>query len=205
MAHGQSLPTWANNLAKEGFTVQKGFYGFYDMSLCKGSDTCYAMNPITPYGLIYLPTSPEETRAGNYTNSCHLHNTCKEINGVEYSPAWRIAEGETIVVQGLTPPKSTYWSFTNYLYSRFHAKGWTAKSKDLITCPDAKTEGNRCEIFSGINDPLNDETFNNGTNAFNSSFSLVLSWDSKAEAAVAHQINLDSYPGSQTEFLRFPG
>jgi hypothetical protein len=56
------------------------------------------MNPITPYGLVYLPPNQAETNAGNYTNSCHTHNLCKDINGTTYSSAWRVADGETIVV-----------------------------------------------------------------------------------------------------------
>jgi hypothetical protein len=128
--------------------------------MCKDSDVCYASNPLTPYGLIYLPNAPNETNAGGYTNTCVQHGLCKTVNGTTYNPGWRIAEGEVIVLTGKTPPESKYWSFTNYIYTRYHEKGWKPPSSvplqdRLVGCKEATDGPDRCEVFSGINDPLN--------------------------------------------------
>ena len=116
-------------------TMTEGEYDFFTVDSCVQSDTCYAINPITPYGLFYLPAHPNETAggAGNYTNSCHRHNICKEVPDTRagapagatrtLSPCWRLAPGDAVVLTGRTPPEATYWSFTNYLYTRFHDAG----------------------------------------------------------------------------------
>ena len=115
---------WFKSFEDDGWTVDNGIYDFFGMQLCKDSDVCYAGNPLTPYGLIYLPEGRNETKDGNYTNTCVRHGLCKEVNGTTYNPGWRIAEGEVIVLTGKTPPESMYWSFTNYIYTRYHEKGW---------------------------------------------------------------------------------
>ena len=168
---------WIHELRSEGFTVQKGLYGFFDTDTCSHSDTCYAINPLTPYGLFFLPPHPNETTHGNYTNTCHRHNMCRIINGTQYAPSWRIAEGEVVALIGRTPPKSTYWSFSNYLYTRFHGPSWRSYSgpypnlisnpnpswrsnaslgRRLIGCEKPGPTGDRCEVFAtGINESLN--------------------------------------------------
>merc|ERR1719316_1794795 len=108
-------------MESKGYRVQEGMYGYFTNEMCAHTDTCYAINPLTPYGLIYLPPHPEEkATVKNYTNTCHAHGLCKFEGDVTYAPAWRIAPGETIVLVGRTPPEATYWSFANYLYTRFH-------------------------------------------------------------------------------------
>ena len=85
---------WISDLQEEGWTVQEGVYDFFSTETCAHADTCYAINPLTPYGLAWLPPSPKETNEGNYTNSCHVHNLCKTIDGRIYSSSWRLAPGE---------------------------------------------------------------------------------------------------------------
>lgn len=52
-------PAWVQELVNKGYTVQEGEYGIFDTNTCLESDTCYAINPITPYGLMYLRRSGE--------------------------------------------------------------------------------------------------------------------------------------------------
>ncbi len=139
-----------------------------------------------------------------YTNTCHTHNLCRTENatGRLLAPGWRLAAGETIVVSGRTPPASAYFSFTNYLYSRYHPTGWRTNAtleRRLVSCPPGPS---RCEIFAGVNDPLNYLTVKtDGPSAFDSPFSFILAADSASEAAVA---SLLAQHGA-VNTIRFPG
>ena len=201
--------SWLDNLASSGWTVQQGQYGFFDIQTCSHSDTCYAINPLTPYGLMWLPPHPNETSAGNYSNTCHMHNLCRDVNGTTFSPSWRVAEGEVIVLQGLTPPESTYWSFSNYLYTRYHQPGWKSNAslvRRIVGCPNVP-DGGRCEIFSGINDPLNMQTVelpDGDRDPFEAPLQLLLTFDKKSEHVVAEQLKL-SQQQAVVNTLRFPG
>ena len=149
--------SWIDALTREGYTVREGMYGLFDVDTCFSADTCYAINPITPYGLMYLPPHPNESDAsGSYQNTCYKHNLCKRAtDGTPLFPAWRLAPGETIVVLGRTPPKSTYWSISPSLYTRRHPEGWKSNAtggKRIMACPPGPS---RCELFSSVNDPIN--------------------------------------------------
>jgi len=96
------VENWQSSLRDNGFIVQQGIFDFFTLEQCKTEmDTCYAQNPLTPYGLIYLPRSPFEVK-NNYTAWC-AHNLCKS-NGT-MSAGWRVSEGETILLTGRTPPQ----------------------------------------------------------------------------------------------------
>jgi len=200
---------WISDLQEEGWTVQEGVYDFFSTETCAHADTCYAINPLTPYGLAWLPSSPKETNEGNYTNSCHIHNLCKTINGRLYSSSWRLAPGEVIAFVGTTPPKSTYWSFSNYLYTRFHPAHWKSNATmkhRIVGCKSTGEVGARCEIFSGINDPLNMQTFQlpqGSVDPFNAPMTILLTTDSRSEGVVANKISSGSDEIVNT--LRFPG
>jgi len=204
-----SLP-WIEILEAKNYVVQEGSYGFFDTTTCASADTCYAINPLTPYGLIYLPPHANETSSRNYSNSCHRHGLCKELQGRTYSPSWRIAPGEVILLIGRTPPESTYWSFAPSLYTRFNGPGFKPKPRSLqdlpVACPRVPegSVGSRCEVFSAVNDPVNFQTVNVSTQTpFNSSFALMLSWDSETEKEVALQ--LEAAGVGPLNFLRHPG
>ncbi len=208
-AEESHVPSWAAQLEAQGFLVQEGEMGIFDVDTCSKSDTCYALNPLTPYGLFYLPPNKNSkaTTVKSYKNSCYGHNLCKtKKDGSVLYPDWRLDLGETIVVVGKTPPKSTYWSFTNYLYTRYNPAGWksnaTDMSKKIVACPPGPS---RCEIFAGINDPLNHLTVETASgDAFNASFSMILSSDSKSEAVVSRALAKDASAGPPNA-LRFPG
>eukprot|EP00441_Pelagodinium_beii_P024205 CAMPEP_0197653222 /NCGR_PEP_ID=MMETSP1338-20131121/34926_1 /TAXON_ID=43686 ORGANISM="Pelagodinium beii, Strain RCC1491" /NCGR_SAMPLE_ID=MMETSP1338 /ASSEMBLY_ACC=CAM_ASM_000754 /LENGTH=540 /DNA_ID=CAMNT_0043228259 /DNA_START=96 /DNA_END=1718 /DNA_ORIENTATION=- len=202
---------WIEALKAKKYVVQEGSYDFFDIKTCASADTCYAMNPLTPYGLIYLPPHANESSSGNYSNTCHQHGLCKKINGMIYSPAWRIAPGEVIVLLGRTPPESTYWSFASSLYTRFNGPGFKPSPRSLQdfpgACPKVPLEGSagdRCEVFSAVNDPVNFQTVNlSSQSPFNTSFALMLSWDSETEKEVA--THMEATGIGPLNFLRHPG
>jgi hypothetical protein len=203
------LPEWAKALSQKGFQIQEGAMGIFDVDTCTHSDTCYAINPLTPYGLFYVPPHPNATATviKNYSNACYGHHLCKKTAaGAPLFPMGRLAEGEIIVAVGTTPPKSIYWSFSNYLYTRYHDKGWqsnaTTLAKKIGKCPDGPS---RCEVFAGVNDPLNHLTAKTNTGSpFNASISILLAADAKSEGMVARAIAADSSAGP-VNALRFPG
>merc|ERR1719433_102984 len=187
-------------------------YGYLGTKECLKMDTCFALNPATPYGLIYLPKHPFESAGRiNYTNACARHNLCKTVGKATWSPMWRIARGESIILQGSTPPNSTYWSFENYLWSRLQPRGFRPKPQDLthrlLSCPRVPwwSKGKRCDLFAGINDPLNFKTVN-ASSPFNSSLTVVISWDADAEAAASQYLarSLGANAGT-INYLRNPG
>lgn len=210
-AAGHDLP-WVDAMEQDGYTVQEGAYAFFTTTTCAHTDTCYAINPLTPYGLMWLPSHPNESSTVvNYTNSCHKHGLCKTVGNATWSASWRVAPSETVVLVGRTPPNSIYWSFSNYLYTRFFAPGFKPSPADFASrisaCPSVPTtsQGSRCEVFSGINDPLNMLTVN-ASSPFNSSFAMVLSWDAQAEAVVQRYLAGDGkVPSNELNGLRFPG
>ena len=130
--------SWIGILKDRGYWIQEGVYGLFDVDTCFSADTCYAINPLTPYGLMYLPAHPNETIL-NYTNTCYKHNLCKRAaDGTMLYPGWRLGRGETVVVVGKTPPKSTYWSISPSLYTRYHSNGWISNAtggKRIVACP----------------------------------------------------------------------
>ncbi len=203
-------PPWIDSLAADGYLITEGLWGYFDTDTCAKADTCYAINPITPYGLIYLPPHVNETNDGNYSNSCHTHNLCREVDGVTFAPAWRVAPGEAIVLVGRTPPESTYWSFAPSLYTRFNEPGFKPNPKNLmqriVECDSVPEDspGSRCEIFSAVNDPLNLQTVKvDDPTPFNASFAMVLSWDSEVEGEVSKALS-DANAGP-VNFLQYPG
>ena len=194
-------PGWLQTLQHRGFTVQNAQWGIFDLDSCMHSDICYAMNPITPYGLLYLPPHPEETASAvPYNNTCHLHNICKTVNGTNYSMAWRLAKGEVIAVVGMTPPECVYWSFTNYIYTRWHPDGWKAHPTPVHQVMPCKDGPSRCEVFASVNDPLNMQTANG---AFESPLNLLLTTDSKSEGIITEAIRATT--DAPITPLRFPG
>ena len=91
---------------------------------------------------------------------------------------WHLKENEVIVLLGMTPPECRYFSFSNYLYSRYLPPDWTPEPEHRLidlNCPSGNILID--EFFASLDDSLNlDRGLNlNPSNKFNSSFALVLS------------------------------
>jgi len=189
--------------------VQEGEYGFYDRASCKASDTCYAINPLTPYGLSWLPPHPSADATDvKYENSCAKHKMCRGNMTDPWGPAWRVARGETVVIVGRSPPEAVYWSFSPTLYSRYHKAPFIPRlgglGNAIVACPPALVRGNRCEVFSGINDPVNFLSANfTGVSPFGTEFALVVSWDEVSERKAVQE--LEKAGQQNVNVLRMPG
>lgn len=203
------VASWIDSLRAQGFVVQEGDYGFYDTETCKKADTCYAMNPLTPYGLSWLPPSPAEASTEvKFESSCVKHNICRGNDTHPWSPSWRIARGEVVVLVGRAPPESVYWSVAPALYSRYHSAPSVPRipslDRTVVACPPALLKGRRCEVFSGINDPVNflSANFSDGR-PFDTDFALVVAWDAVSERKVFEE--LEQAGQRNVNMLRMPG
>jgi len=132
-----------------------------------------------------------------------------------------------VLLIGITPPACEYWSITPYLYSRETAADFAPRPINfrhkLASCLPGK---NRCEIFAGINDPLNlktvivgDNDANNNTSRdnFELPFAVLMVFDAETEARAKTSMTRarpmqpgGSYFNSNTKqaainVLRFPG
>lgn len=202
---GAPLPLWARALEQRQFSVQEGVYGFFDGTTCKSTSHCWQINPLTPYGLAYLPAHPQEAATEvDYQNSFQALGLCKG----NLCPVWRIAKGEAVVIVGTTPPEATYWSFSPSLFSRYHERGFMphpSLQHIYLSCKPALLKGNRCEVFASTQDPVNMNTMNisGGNSPFQREFALVMTWDSIAEQTAMQALSAAGQANVNSQ--RFPG
>ena len=82
-------------LESQGYTVQYGTYEYMTPDRCQEMDTCYANNPSSPYGIIFLPKGPQED-VSTYSNWGKILMT--QVDGVNMSSNYRLDTNETIVM-----------------------------------------------------------------------------------------------------------
>ena len=177
--HKEQAEALKETLEIQGYTVQYGTYEYMTPDRCQEMDTCYANNPSSPYGIIFLPKGPEED-VSTYSNWGKILMT--QVNGVNMSSNYRLDTNETIVMLGQTPPRSLYFSYATYVFDRWYPYNWTSISSSLIgKCPHVENpDGSRCEIFASLGDPINMIKMNTSAedgDAFSSGFSLFMSGD----------------------------
>ena len=163
---------------------------------------CYFQNPNAPYGLMLFPPHKNETIDDYYGFP---------IQDGNLTGTWHLKNNDVIVLLGRTPPTCKYFSFSNYLYSRYTPPEWTPEpNKRLINlnCPSGEIS-DRCEFFASLDDSINlDRGINlDPLQKFNSSFALVLSNSIQGteqaiigllEAGVPRElISNYSYPGKE--------
>merc|ERR1712166_1412431 len=144
-------------LVAEGYTVQEGEYNFFTQQMCDKIPSCYANNPASPYGLVYLPPAPRED-VSTYGGWCEV--LCSK-DGAK-SASYRLDANETVLILGRTPPRSLYFSITTYMFDRFYPDGWKSPASDLMgKCPAVNNpEGGRCNMFASLHNPVNMLTMN---------------------------------------------
>merc|ERR1712223_1955610 len=179
--HKEQAELLTTLLEDQGYIVQYGTYEYVTPERCQEMDSCYANNPSSPYGIIFLPKGPEED-VSTYSNWGKILMT--QVNGVNMSSNYRLDINETIVMLGQTPPRSLYFSYIPYVFDRWYPYNWTSPRDTIsvIKCPHVTNpDGSRCEIFASLGDPINMiniNTTNENDEAFSSGFSLFMSGDS---------------------------
>ena len=177
--HTQQAEKLTKKLEEQGYTVQRGSYGYLTAEECQKMRKCYANNPSSPYGLVYLPKGPQEDIS---TYSKWGAVLSQNVDGVEMSATFRLDVRETIVMLGQTPPRSLYYSWVPYVFDRWFPQNWTSSSSESFgKCPDVTDRnGARCEIFASLGNPINMlhmNTSNEGGQSFNSAFAHFMGGD----------------------------
>jgi len=177
--HKQQALRFSSILTAKGYTVQAGVYGFFTPDRCTEIDDCYANNPSSPYGLIFLPPGVNEDVTTNPNWGMPLS---EKVNGSMYSASYRLEANETIVLLGQTPPRSLYYSYVPYIFDRWYPQNWSSPSTDIMgKCPTVTAaNGLRCRVFASLGDPISMQDINCsslGGESFSSSFAHFMGGD----------------------------
>lgn len=144
-------------LEKDGFIVQEGKFGAFDViGLYEAGylPSCYGNNPSTPYMIYFMPPPPgQKATSENPADSDTIDN--KTL--VEY----KLRPDEALLFIGRTPPECKYFSFVPYVYDR-----------------NFPNEKQRKRIFASLTDPLNLITIKTGgKSTFNASTFIITASD----------------------------
>lgn len=127
-----TISTFRAALEQDGFMVQEGnigFFdviGFYDEGLVQ---SCFGNNPATPYLVFWLPPGPGQTGRSML------------VNPKGFAADWHLRPDEAVVYIGRTPPECSYFSYRSYVFEKFY--------------PD---EGEYKRVFGDLGDTLNLKT-----------------------------------------------
>jgi hypothetical protein len=151
------------------FSVQYGRFRFWQTIDCADilyqsspfptQKGCYFNNPGAPYGLLLLPPHDDEIPDEYWGYP---------VSDGELSATWHMKSNDVVVLVGRTPPRCSYFGFTNYLYSRHLGDDWIPVTPHNIhNCP----QGDRCELFASLDDSIN---MNRGINLPNGRFDQTI-------------------------------
>jgi hypothetical protein len=151
-------------LEKDGFTVQQGAVGFFDLIKLYNLGvfpSAYGNNPSTRYLTYFVPPAP-----GQELPKELIEITATLGISLNASAFWNLGPDEAVVFVGRTPPECRYFSYDHYLMSR--------------------TYGNETRwIFANLGDTVNNLVINtegtpNGAagNPFNQTTVIVTTADS---------------------------
>ena len=199
------------SVIKDNFrNIQEGKFRFWQTTDCldilyKSSPFsqyygCYFQNPNEPYGLMLFPPHPDEEIDKYYGFP---------ISDGNLTGTWKMNPGDVIVLLGRTPPECEYFSFSNYLYSRYIPPYWKPEySKGIINlnCPSGD-ESDRCEYFASIDDSLNlDRGLNlNNESKFNTSFAIIFSQSFEGTNYALRGLIESGVPENLISNYSFPG
>ena len=89
--------------------IQVGYYAVLKPDICKVLPSCAYSNPISTYGRSIFTTFPI--------------NSSTSLDIATIAGATSLTNYEAIVIWGIPPPTSAYWSYTPYLYDRLLPDG----------------------------------------------------------------------------------
>lgn len=148
---------------------------------CEHLPDCFASNATSPYLLFGLPPAPgaEPIPVGPSLGSVPSLRS-------ELVPAWRLGPREAVVIRGLLPPSSAYFSLAPYVFDRSDA------------------DGNRVVLFASLDDAMNNTHFAAGGAEFGDPFAVVASPDASIAAQVVELLD-EANPSRTTLVLPIPG
>jgi hypothetical protein len=129
-------------LEQEGFTVQEGELGYFDLigMLEKGIlPSAYGNNPTTKYVAYFVPAptgSEVDERVSRLTSALGMSGNT--------TPIWNLRSDEAVVFVGRTPPECRYFSYDHYIMHRTYGneRKWLFSNiADTVNNLVIKTEG----------------------------------------------------------------
>ena len=170
----------APSISSQFTNIIEGYFRFWQTTDCLSIlwednpfntyEGCYFQNPNAPYGLMLFPPHEGEVIDKYYGFPISDPNN--------FTGTWHLKDTDVIVLLGMTPPKCKYFSFSNYLYSRYLSPDWTPDPSlhaNKLPCANG-TMADRCEMFASLDDSVNlDREMNLEPEIFNTSFALILS------------------------------
>ena len=177
--HKEQAQKLTTMLENQGYIVQRGTYNYITKERCNLMETCFANNPSSPYGIVFLPEAPGEDTS-TYSNWAEVLS--EVVDGITMSATYRLDASETIVILGQTPPSSLYYSYIPYVFDRWHPFRWSPPwDADNPKCPEVTDrDGSRCDHFASIANPINVvnmKTSMEGGQSFNSAFAIFMGGD----------------------------
>mgnify|MGYP003308235884 CR=1 FL=1 len=180
----QQAKVLTRKLKEQGYIVQYGDYEYLTPERCQEMPSCYAINPITPYGLTFLPPGPHEDIS---THARGWRYLTIQMDGVNMSANFRLDAGETVVMLGQTPPRCLYYSYVPYVFDRWYPYGWYPPSPSvfgsLANCPEVTDlNGASCNVFASLGNPINLLHMNTSDiegESFNSAFAHFMGGDTR--------------------------
>ncbi|HII79579.1 MAG TPA: hypothetical protein HA261_04075 [Methanosarcina sp.] len=177
-------------LEQDGFTVQEGELGFFDLIKLYDEGvlpSAYGNNPTTKYITYFVPPAP------GYKVNAKFSEISRALGqSGNTTPFWNLRPDEAVVFVGRTPPECRYFSYDHYLLSR--------------------TYGNETRwIFANLGDTVNNMVINtegtpNGSsgNPYNQTTIIVATADKGIDQRIRAAAQSAGYPDGIFNTQVFP-
>jgi len=129
-------------LERDGFTVQQGRIGYFDLIKIYNLGvvpSCYGNNPTTKYLTYYVPPAPGHKVPELFAKITSAFGIKQNV-----SPIWNLGPDEAVVFVGRTPPECRYFSYDHSLMDRTYGNEtrWIwANLADTVNSAVINTEG----------------------------------------------------------------
>jgi len=183
-----------NKSLSANYWVREGGFFYFDSSYCvqliNKIGNCAGINPDSPYGNLLLPINYNE---GYLTESLFFP-------GSNMSSTFYFRSDEAIVLIGITPPESKFFSYIPYLAARNTGnlnKVAFQINSELMEIVNYTLPYNLTRVMAEIGMPLNDELINtsrklNGN--YNGAFIIVMTADKSINSIIINQLKRDILP-----------
>jgi len=187
-----------NNTFSKNYWVKPGQIYYYGIKDCVNAintiNGCSGPNPVTPYGFLLAPINPKD----KYTMQDNFM-----VPDSNLSTNFRMRSDEAIVIIGITPPKSKFFSYIPYMFFRdvknqkiipkmvnqifLKMLGVGESSNSILSNP------NRFPYWASFdyNPPLNDETINTSKKSsgnFDGAFVIVITADKTIDEKIINEL-----------------
>lgn len=192
-----------NSYVNKRYWVKEGSFYYFDIkdaaNLINTIGNSMGLNPASPYGMVLAPMHPQD----KYSRENLL------VPGSNLSMRFRMRSDEAIVIIGISPPKSRFFSYIPYLASRdFNNQEPLAKiGNKIFNAISAKMlEGVNTTVdtsrynYQGSFDyvpPLNDEVINTSkklSGNADGAFVIIVTADQNLDISLINELKKNIFP-----------